>query len=99
MIYEAKPYHRKILSLANEDNSNNARVPRYPGKGYAECLARGWIEERTQPHAGYRYFAITDAGKAALAQPRPEKVRTTSILAARPPRLTPRRPRIAPTKR
>lgn len=63
-------YHKPYLERANEDNPNNARVPEYPGKGYIECLEYGWIEELDQANANYKYYKITEAGEAALRQPR-----------------------------
>ena len=63
-------YHKPYLERANEDNPNNARVPECPGKGYIECLEYGWIEELVHANALYKYFKITEAGEAALRQPR-----------------------------
>jgi hypothetical protein len=91
---DALHHHRKILERAAEDNPNNARVPRPAGKGYRECVERGWIEERTHPHAGYPYFAITDDGKVALATKLAPKPRTTPRLKMLPDHLTPTPPRI-----
>lgn len=71
---EVKAYHRRWLSVAAEDNPNNARVPSYPGKGYLECRARGWIAETIHPHAGYAFFAITQAGEEASRRRVPAKV-------------------------
>jgi hypothetical protein len=90
---ECAHYHRPILALGAEDNPNNARVPQYPGKGYRECLAWGWIEERTHPHAGYRFFAITPAGDDARSAPKPKRPKRAR-LAMLPDRVSTADPRL-----
>lgn len=81
-----RPYHRKYLECANEENPNNARVPKSKNKGYLECLERGWIEEKITPDGGYAYFALTKAGESALHERQaPKAVRRSRRLKTLPP--------------
>lgn len=89
-------FHMAVLRLANEQNPNNARVPRQAGKGYSECLARGWIAECQHPHGGYAYFALTAAGEAAMRRPKEPRKRTAARLGQMPERLGPARSLLGP---
>ena len=89
-----RPYHKKWLELASEENCNNARVRRTRNKGYLECLEYGWLEERLQANGHYKYFVLTEQGEIALrlkpAKPSCRSVRIASAparLAFAPPRL------------
>ncbi|WP_156427316.1 hypothetical protein [Novosphingobium sp. Fuku2-ISO-50] len=73
-MFSPSHHERQILEKASEDNPNNSREPNRPWtKAYCTCLAVGWIEVKMHAQGGYYYFAITEAGEAALRAPRPPK--------------------------